>query len=143
MTRLSILLILQLLCLGAGAQESMQAPEFKAGQRWSYDTRPGETESTLIIGRVEDLPSIGTVIHISVVDVTISSGQGESTHVIHHMPIAPDALRKSVVSHLGNASLPEHFEDGYASWRKAGGGIFTITVREALEYIQQTIIKGK
>ena len=97
--------------------------EFKAGQHWSYDTRPQDPESTLVIGRVEDLPKLGTVVHISVVDVNIAQ---PGSIDVGHAPAKPAA----------------QFEDGYKAWLEAKGGVFTISVREGVEFVEQTLKRG-
>jgi hypothetical protein len=122
-----------------------EAIVFEPGERWSYHTRPEDPDSTLIIGRVEEFPNLGTVIHISVVDVNIRSPRapGGLTHVVHHMPISPEALRASVIQRSGTGSPSPQFADGYQIWRTAvedgKGGAFSISVREAVEGFESVI----
>jgi len=139
-----LVLSLQLLAADTYAAGA-SAPDFKVGQQWSYHTRPQDPQSTLIIGRIEELPAFGTVVHISVINVNVHGGPDSSavTHVVHHMPVTPEALRQSVISHLGAAPVAEHFEDGYRAWQQAKGGVFTITVSEAVDYIEQSIAKQR
>src|SRR5215471_4560886 len=75
---------------------SAETPAFAAGQHWSYETRPEDPNSTLIVGRVEELPGHGTVVHVAVIDVNLHTPSGSVGHVLAHLPFSADALRKSV-----------------------------------------------
>jgi hypothetical protein len=60
-------------------------------------------------------------------------------HLISHVPISAEALRKSVKKVLSPAPLPDSFAAGYDSWHRAEGGVFTIAVREVVETIQRSV----
>jgi hypothetical protein len=59
-------------------------------------------------------------------------GAGQTT-VIAHMPFDRAALSASVdqIVSTGAAPAPQ-FEEGYQEWRSANGGIFTISVPQAV-----------
>ena len=119
--------------------------EFEAGQRWAYQTRPEDPDSTLVIGKVESLSNHEIVVHISVVNVNIKSPRaaGGFTHAVHHMPISPEALRASVTRRSGTGSPAAQFLEGYQIWRAAAdegeAGVFSIQVREAVENFESII----
>jgi hypothetical protein len=114
---------------------------FEVGQRWSYDTRPEDPGSTLVIGKIEDLPKLGVVVHISIFDLNIKNSRAPSgfTHVLGHMPMGADALRTSVTSLAGSGEPAEQFDEGYAMWKEASGGAFSIAVRDAVAHVESTI----
>jgi hypothetical protein len=112
---------------------------FAAGQHWSYATRPEDPDSTLIVGRVEELPGLGKVVHVAVIDVNLHLPSGYFGHVLAYLPFSEDALRKSVNTQLPPATLPAQFEDGYAVWSRAKSAVYTITVREVVEAAQKTL----
>ena len=116
-----------------------QKPAFAAGQHWSYDTRAEDSGSTLIIGRVDELARHGTVVHISVIDLNLRGPNGAFGHVVAHLPISAEALRKSVKQEVPPVPLPDDFAGGYDTWRGAKGGVYTITVREVIETIERTL----
>lgn len=114
---------------------------FAVGQRWAYDTRPEDPNSTLVVGKIEEHPEIGRIVHISLLDLNIRSPRAPSgfTHSVGHMPMAESALRASVTSLAGSGQPAEHFDEGYEMWRDAEGGAFSITVREAVAHFESMI----
>jgi hypothetical protein len=115
--------------------------KFHVGERWSYRTRPGEEASTLTIVKVEASSALGVVVHVSVAGLHIRSPGAPNgfTGTISHMPFAKSAVEKSVTT-LAAKSVPlPAFEDGYAEWRKAKGGVLTSSVAEAVAFIETTI----
>ncbi|HXX48237.1 MAG TPA: hypothetical protein VEN47_08420 [Myxococcota bacterium] len=122
-----------------GGPSFAETTAFAPGQHWSYATRPEDPQSTLIVGRVEEIPRLGTVVHVAIIDVNLHLPSGSVGHLLPHAPFSADALRRSVDKQLPAAPLPERFEDGYAMWRREKGGVYTITVREAVDVLQKTI----
>jgi hypothetical protein len=57
---------------------------------------------------------------------------------IGHMPFDADALRASLDKQIGSRPPPTEFEAGYQQWRTANGGIFTISVPKAIEFVFQS-----
>ena len=45
-------------------RERASSPQFRVGQVWRYQTRPGEGASRVIIGRIERIEGIGKVVHV-------------------------------------------------------------------------------
>ncbi|AHM59263.1 hypothetical protein D770_04980 [Flammeovirgaceae bacterium 311] len=119
---------------------------FEAGQTWRYHTRNGENNSTLTIVKVEKLKN-DTIIHIALSGLKIKhplvkSGVSES---IDHLPFSKEAILNSVIEQIGSQSQLPDFMEGYVQWKEAyesgNGGIFTITVKEAVGYVEQTMNK--
>jgi hypothetical protein len=118
--------------------------KFKVGQIWNYQTRPGEEKSTLIILKVEKYDSLGIVIHVAINDLHIKnadSPNGYSTQ-IGHLPFSKKALENSVTTLLSeNNRLPD-FLDGYKEWSDANGGVYSITINEVINNIEETFSSG-
>ena len=111
---------------------------FAAGQVWTYDARPGEEASRIVVCRVEKDPKLGEIVHIQVNGLRMKNkhrpdGVGDR---VGHMPYSGDALRK-VVRKLESTevALPD-FEEGYRQWRaafdKSKAGVWTLPVSEAI-----------
>jgi len=122
--------------------------EFRVGQIWSYQTRPGESESTVTIVKLEVNEDLGDIAHIRIDGVKLKSPSAPSGIVdfIGHMPYEASALKKSVTELRGTTkSLPD-FEEGYEIWKSAfdqgKAGIFTIPVKEAVDFMQQVLAGG-
>lgn len=119
--------------------------KYHVGDQWTYRTRPGEGNSTLIIGKVEATPRLGVIVHISLAGLHIKNAHAPSgySETIAHMPFAEAALDKSVTAKVTTASVPLAFADGYGEWRRAfdGGkaGAFTITVSEGVDFMEQAL----
>jgi hypothetical protein len=137
--------------LCSGAQEkSQRCPEptaatdskFHPGQVWQYKTRPHEKNSTLTILKVESLPKVGVIIHIRVDKVRLRNCTGgPEPDNFQHMPFTREAIEKSVTKLAKEGDVPE-FRDGYDEWRKACGGVYTITVAEAIAVAEETFRKN-
>ena len=118
--------------------------KYKAGQKWSYITRSKEKDSYIKILKVEQGPP---VIHISIYGLKIKNSNIKEgvTDQILHLPIAEEALDKSVLDLLEkNSNLPD-FQQTYNDWKellkKGQAGVYSIPVSEAIDLIEQTINK--
>ena len=114
---------------------------FKPGDTWTYATRPEDPQSTLTILKVESTNKLGVFVHIRVNSVRIRTADGSELNTVAHMPISREALVKSVERKQQSGSVPD-FHDGYADWREHCGGVFTISVAEAIATMQSTTLHG-
>lgn len=120
-------------------------PKFEPGQVWCYETRANEPQSRILIGRLEELETLGTVAHVLIDNVEIAPlSPGElAIHQISHVPIALAALKASVTELESAGCDAAAIEDGYRAWREAydsgTGGIFTISAAEIVEAMAQVI----
>lgn len=57
------------------------------------------------------------------------------------MPFTREAIEKSVKKMVKEGNIPE-FQDGYDEWHKACGGVYTITVAEAIAASEETFQKS-
>jgi hypothetical protein len=55
------------------------------------------------------------------------------------MPFSEEALDASITELVGPTSELPDFEDGYLIWRQDQGGVFTITVAEAIDFVEQGV----
>jgi hypothetical protein len=122
----------------------MPTPELAPGQEWSIKSAT-PTTAQVIIDRLE--PWHGqTIVHISVVNVPVPQGMpgtGNTMTTITHMPFEQAALSASLDQLLATGTAPPPgFEDGYKHWQDANGGIFTISVEEAVAFTLQVIGQG-
>lgn len=128
-----------------GDKRNYRDDTFRSGQKWSYQTRPGEETSTLTILKVENYEDEGIVIHIQVTGLRIKSpmNAGGFSEVIGHLPFAREAVAKSVTTRLSEGNALPDFESGYANWKEAfdakKGGVFSISVSEAVQYLEEAI----
>ena len=126
-----------------------QDNKFKAGQIWNYQNRTGEENSKITILKVEKYYGKEIVIHIYVNGLKIKNElkpNGVSDD-IGHLPMSKESLNKSVTKLISeNNNLPD-FKEGYENWKEAfenkKGGIFTITVSEAVKFVEETMQSGK
>jgi len=114
---------------------------FHVGERWNYRARPGEETSTLTVLKIESLPKSGVVVHVSVDGLHLKSPKAPTgmTDNIGHLPFAEAALDRSVTTLAAvSVALPD-YEAGYDEWRRAKGGVFTITVAEAVAFVEDAL----
>ena len=120
------------------------AKEFSVGQIWEYKTRATELGSKVTILKIDFLND-QEIIHIYVGGLKLKNPQSPTGYGedISHMPISPDALKESVTELVNQTESLPNFEEGYEIWREAfdsgKAGIFTISVKECVEFMEQTI----
>jgi len=105
------------------------------GQEWSIKSL-SPTTAKVVIDRIEPWKN-QTVIHISIVDISMSSSQpGNPVMRIDHIPFEKTALKASVDKLLSiGVAPPLNFETGYRQWKENNGGIYTIPVMQVLATI--------
>ena len=108
---------------------------YAAGQVWEYRTRPADTGSLLKIQRVDQDANLGPIYHISVIGLSLRSQKMDP--VLSHTPVSRETLDASVTRLSTKPSTFPDPSEGIAQWRSAGGGVFTITVAEIVEFVDQ------
>lgn len=117
--------------------------KFKVGQVWKYNNRDFEKESTLLLLRI-DVEEDEEIFHIQVdgLNITNPNNLNEPIDIITHFPFSREALESSVVSYCGDGDIPD-FSEGYDLWResyeKGDAGIFSISVGEAVQFMDETV----
>jgi hypothetical protein len=118
--------------MAADADSKMH--QFSPGQVWTFHLDASEPAATLTVLKVETLEKLGEVVHISVSAVRVPSGVTR----IGHLPISIAALEKSVVALVGTDNAPADLA-GYEQWKRAKGGVFTVSVSEAMSFVRNAI----
>ena len=117
-------------------------PDIAPGQMWSIKSTAPSSAKIIICG-VESWHG-KTVVQISVVDVPIPQGLGGGTTTIGHMPFDKPAVVVSVDQLLAtDARPPPQFEAGYGEWRAANGGVYTVSVDQAIQLLFETLSRGR
>ena len=112
--------------------------KFKQGQVWSYRTRPGESGSTLTILQIDRSEKIGTIVHVRVDGLRAHNPRGELVPSIEHMPFSRDAMLLSAFEVIRTISTLPTLE-GYAHWRSDCGGVYSISVADAVSVMEKTL----
>jgi len=113
--------------LAALPARAADAVAFKVGQMWTIKN----SAIRIVIGRIEPFLPNKTAIHVSVLDVPCPRAAGCTTTVVAHAPFDEAALAASVDQKVSDsAPVADAFESGYAQWKTAKGGVFTIPVSE-------------
>ena len=121
------------------------AMQFAPGQVWTYNTRPGEEASRVVICSVETDPKLGEIVHIHVNGLRFKNkhAPGGSSDQIGHMPYSGEALRKSLTNLESSDNKLPAFEDGYQEWRgafdKGKAGVWTVPVSEAISGMESVL----
>jgi len=116
--------------------------EFIPGQQYNYETRENEKGSYITILKVEEGREKGKkIIHIRVDGIKMKNPQQKegSAKEMPHMPFSEEALLKSKLKFRQFTGDIPDFSGGYNEWKNANGGVFTITVSEAIEYAEQAL----
>lgn len=141
---IALLTMLGLVSSGLAADVAL-----KEGECWSYSTRPGEESSFLVIRKIEILPKLGEVIHVSVFDLRIKSPSAPKgfTDQAGHLPIAEANVRASLNAKVQKKIPNVDWSEGYRMWREAydagKGGVFTKPVSECVGFMEEALARGK
>lgn len=117
-------------------------PVVKEGECWSYATRSGEEQSFLVIRKIETLPEVGEVIHVSVFNLKIKTPRAPEAVITHvsHVPYAGPVLRGSLTRRIDRAVPPTEWEESYRVWRQAfeedRGGVHMVSVRQSVDDLE-------
>ena len=111
---------------------AQELPDFAVGQEWLIKSIPPGT-AKVIIGRIE--PWGGKVaIHVSIVDLPVRQEAGAfRISQIAHAPFEKSALAASVDKLIATGVPPaQNFDSGYEQWKEHNGGIYTVSIAQAL-----------
>lgn len=139
-------LLINLLCaLGLTSAVNAADTPFHEGDCWSYHTRVGEEQSFIVIRKIEQLPKIGEVVHISVFGLHVKNPHiaGGISRELPHMPITGDSLRRSVSGKLQRPAPDCDWRSGYETWQAAKAGAFTQPVSECIKIAEDALTHGK
>lgn len=81
--------------------------------------------------------------HIRVDTIRIKNcSGGPEPEIIEHMPFLRDAIDRSVVKVIEESSAAPDFSNGYTEWRRACGGVYKLTIAEAIAADEYTFNEG-
>ena len=118
-----------------------QAVEFSEGQIWSYKARAGEEKSTLLINKIETVPKLGQIFHISIFGVQVKNSRVPSGIITEplHMPVSKQTLDESVVKLVGKSKIRylEEYKEWRAAFDRGEGGVFTIPIQKIVDVVEK------
>ncbi|AKZ64662.1 hypothetical protein F506_20175 [Herbaspirillum hiltneri N3] len=96
------------------------ASNLQEGQVWAYKTRPGESESTVTVLKIEQYKDLGQVIHVRIDGIRMRNPiKGNIVTDIPHLPFRSAAVQRSVTKLIRKSSTVPDFKEGYDTWRQA------------------------
>ena len=133
-----LLALVALACEPGGTVSPIQ---FEVGQVWEYASRPGEDASTLTILRVDRPTESKAIVHIAVSGLHVKNphAPGGFTSEIQHLPMDEAALQRSITTLSRKTLTVPDFSEGYKQWQEAKGGAFTVSVAEAVAFVEEAI----
>ena len=143
--RIRLLFVATIIAVIIGlATSAEEAPRnYAKGQVWKYHTRPQDPSSLIKIGEIEQ--GVGAIpapiYHISVTGVHL--GNADTLTSIGHLPVSGATLDGSVTELTNSDAAFPDVSNGIAQWRAAHGGVFTISLAEIVNIIDQTMLKNK
>jgi hypothetical protein len=125
-----------------GYTQNIWDPRFTPGQRWSYRARPIDKDSTLTVLKIDFVPDIGTVVHITVNHVDFDDKPGDPARNntrLEQFAIRRDSLDASVLDVLGISQVAG--PPNYYSWQNNCGGLtHATTVADTIKTLQETYL---
>ena len=115
MTKYCCRLIACAMLIAAG---NAAAENYEVGQIWSYQTRPQEPNSTLMILRIDNSSKLGQVVFIGLMDVRIRHPNGKIIGSLSPLPITRHGLDQSVVKLVGKTDKLMSSNFSYMKWKE-------------------------
>jgi len=121
--------------------ESQDQTMPQVGECWGYQTRLHETESYIVIRKVEDMPKLGQVWHVSIFDLAVKNPTipEKPFPYILHVAISEEQLLESLTQKLDRSIPDKDWEEGYNIWLKGDGGAFSVPLSECVTAIEEVI----
>ncbi len=119
---------------------------FEAGQQWTYEHRPGESESRVLVLKVDQDEKLGFIVHILIDNVVLQCPDVPTgiVDMVSHAPFAEEFLKGSVRELIASGRPLPAFQEGYAKWREAyekgEAGAWSVSVAECLDGLQKAIL---
>jgi len=96
------------------------ASSLEVGQVWAYKARPGESDSTLTVLKIEQFKDLGQVVHVRIDGIRMRNPvQGNIITDLPHLPFRSAAIERSVTKLIRKSSSVPNYKEGYDTWRKA------------------------
>lgn len=115
----------------------LSSTKAKPGERWRCRARPHEPDATVTVHRIE-----GGVAHVSLAGLSMCApAGGEATlSTVGHTPVGMVKLSRSLVQRLDvGVAVPSSFEEGYAQWQQARGGVFDLELPELIGALESAL----
>jgi hypothetical protein len=136
--------VLALAFVASTVMASTPIEKYAEGQVWEYKTRPEDKGSLLKIQKIEQRPDFaktGPVYHVSLIGLHFAGLPLDGT--LNHAPFSRTSLDASVTKLSSSKAVFPDAGDGIAEWRRAQGGVFTVTVADAVTFVEQTVRSAK
>lgn len=116
------------------------AERYQPGQVWRYDARQQDEGSRLKIQRIE-MTGDAAIYHIALSRMHLRNGQVTS---VQHLPVSLATLDVSVreLSRDDVQVSLDQTDEGIAEWRRANGGVFTISMKQIADILDQNLAGG-
>ncbi|MCK4635307.1 MAG: hypothetical protein KAT32_00430 [Candidatus Moranbacteria bacterium] len=118
--------------------------KYETGQVWTYKTRENESDSKIYIVKIEEFGKDEFIYHIYVDNLKIENAQlGKQQTFLGHSPVSKVSLDLSVLEMVEKTkSLPD-INEGYNSWKDNNGGVFDISIKEIIEFVESMVNKAE
>ena len=125
----------KLLLLNSALLAFASPNHYAEGQVWAYKTRPQDSGSLVKIQKIEPAPH-GKIYHLSFIGIHLNP---TGVTVLQHAPVSQETLDSSVTRQVLDPGTFPDASEGIAEWRQAHGGVFTITLAEIVDVVDQTL----
>ena len=118
---------------------------YQPGQMWRFKTEAAPTPARIVVGKVETLPEIGQVVHVSMIGIPLTTPQdGRVVYSdIWHLPFTAAAIVRSIAALEQSANVPPDFGAAYADWKRrydtGEADVFDEPVGQVLRNVQRVL----
>jgi hypothetical protein len=132
-------------CIGAAllallTSSPAHAADLAVGQTLSCASKDPNRRLTVVVGRVEPYGPFESVASVS---LFVDDAKGASLGSASHLPIDAKVVATSCPTPAPKRALGDSFEEGYAQWKGAQGGVFTIPVDQIEAAVRQMLERAR
>ena len=141
--------LLLLTVVAAGCDDSREAsqvasPMLRAGQVWTYNTRPGESESRATVLQIDE-EADQTIVHVRLDGLQLKSPTAPDgiSREVEHLPLSLSAFERSTLLKVDDVDTNSLSRRGYDTWREAfdkgEAGVFDQPLKDVLDIVESTL----
>ena len=110
--------------------------DVEVGQEWSFKT-DRFTENSVIIHHIQPFGEDLTSVHVTIKGAVRVSEDNSMN--FGHFPFEIEAFKSSLKELLGHSNDGhDTFNEGYKYWKNNNGGVFTVSIDDAIQMIVET-----
>lgn len=114
-----------------------QPHQYAVGQVWEFEAEEPNSNVVIAIREIERIDTEAEPLEIFHISMSAVELENALIPVVGHLPVSRETLDKSVTVQSDRRFEATDFAAGIRTWREANGGVFTISLAEIIDFLNQ------